>query len=275
MNSPSPQPLLEVHNLVKCFHGGRQKRILAVDGVSFQLRAGESLGLIGESGCGKSTLARLILGLEQTDKGDILLEGQSAQKLLKRDRLAYYQIVQMVFQNPYDVFDQRLTIGEILLRPLQLHGLVSSKAQGLAKAMQALEQAGLLPAEDYIRRYPHELSGGQLQRIAILRAMLLSPRLLIADEPVTNLDVSVRAEVINMLLDLQAASNMALIFISHDLATTAYLSDRLMVMQAGKIVEEGSTEKILTEAEDPYTQLLLENCQGLKRSQRKSQSPLA
>lgn len=268
MNSPSVQPLLQVKNLVKYFYGGRQKVIKAVDGVSFDLRPGESLGLIGESGCGKSTLARLILGLEVADQGDILLEGQSAQQFLRKDRLAYYQTIQTVFQNPYDVFDQRLTIGEILLRPLQLHGLVTSKVQGLAKAMQALEQAGLLPAEDYIRRYPFELSGGQLQRIAILRAMLLSPRLLIADEPVTNLDVSVRAEVINMLLDLQAASNMALIFISHDLATTAYLADRLMVMQAGKIVEEGTTERILTDAQDPYTRLLLENCQGLKRSQK-------
>ncbi len=176
--------------------------------------------------------------------------------------------MQTVFQNPYDVFDQRLTIGEILLRPLQLHGLAKSKVQGLARAMEALEQAGLLPAEDFIRRYPYELSGGQLQRIAILRAMLLSPRLLIADEPVTNLDVSVRAEVINMLLDLKAASNMALIFISHDLATTAYISDRLMVMQAGHIVEKGSTEEILAGPQDPYTRLLLDNCQGLKRSQR-------
>ncbi|MDD7319440.1 MAG: ABC transporter ATP-binding protein [Prevotellaceae bacterium] len=268
MNSPCVQPLLQVKNLVKYFYGGRQKVIKAVDGVSFDLQPGESLGLIGESGCGKSTLARLILGLEVADQGDILLEGQSAQQLLRKDRLAYYQTIQTVFQNPYDVFDQRLTIGEILLRPLQLHGLVTTRVQGLAKAMQALEQAGLLPAEDYIRRYPYELSGGQLQRIAILRAMLLGPRLLIADEPVTNLDVSVRAEVINMLLDLQAASNMALIFISHDLATTAYLADRLMVMQAGKIVEEGATERILTDAQDPYTRLLLENCQGLKRSQK-------
>lgn len=268
MSNYADRPLLEVNHLVKYFYGGRQKVIKAVDGVSFQLRPGESLGLIGESGCGKSTLARLLLGLEQADKGEILLEGKSNQELLRQDRLAYYRRVQTVFQNPYDVFDRRLTIGDILLRPLQLHGLVKSKVEGLARAMEALEQAGLLPAEDFIRRYPYELSGGQLQRIAILRAMLLSPRLLIADEPVTNLDVSVRAEVINMLLDLKAASQMALIFISHDLATTAYISDRLMVMQAGHIVEAGSTEEILAGPQDPYTHLLLDNCQGLKRSQR-------
>ncbi len=268
MSNYADRPLLEVNHLVKYFYGGRQKVIKAVDGVSFQLRPGESLGLIGESGCGKSTLARLLLGLEQADKGEILLEGKSNQELLRQDRLAYYRRVQTVFQNPYDVFDRRLTIGDILLRPLQLHGLVKSKVEGLARAMEALEQAGLLPAEDFIRRYPYELSGGQLQRIAILRAMLLSPRLLIADEPVTNLDVSVRAEVINMLLDLKAASHMALIFISHDLATTAYISDRLMVMQAGHIVEAGSTEEILAGPQDPYTRLLLDNCQGLKRSQR-------
>lgn len=256
--------LLEVRDVHKTYSEGKKSAVYAVKGVSFQLNAGEILGLIGESGCGKSTLAKLLLQLERPGKGEMLLDGIAMEKRLAEGRLAFYRDIQMVFQNPFEVFDSRRRIAEILSRPLLLHHLVKSKEEARQRVLNVLGEAGLRPAEDFARRYPHELSGGQLQRIAILRAMLLEPRILVADEPVTMLDVSVRADILNLLLDLQAERGTAILFISHDLATTAYISDRLMVMKDGLIVEEGPTEQLLNNPKDPYTEALLAHRGGIK-----------
>lgn len=252
--------ILEVRNVHKFYDKGKKTATHAVKGVSFSLDEGEILGLIGESGCGKSTLAKLLLQLERADSGELLLDGEDLAKRLRRNRLAFYRDIQMVFQNPFEVFDSRYRIGEVLMRPLQLHRLAKSKSEAKQRVLDILNEAGLRPAEDFARRFPHELSGGQLQRIAILRAMLLEPRVLIADEPVTMLDVSVRADILNLLLDLRDKHKMAILFISHDLATTAYLADRLMVMKEGIIVEEGPTEKLLYKPQNAYTEALLANC---------------
>lgn len=247
--------VLEARHLIKTF--GRGKRLVrAVQDVSFELQPGETVGLIGESGSGKSTLARLLVGLLTADAGELRLHGKPYRDYLS-DRKAFAREVQMIFQNPYDVFDRRFTIGELLARPLKIHGLVRSQAAAREKILESLEQVAISPAEDFIARYPGELSGGQLQRIAILRAMLLEPRLLVADEAVSSLDVSVRAEVLNLILKLKQTHDMAILFISHDLDTTAYIADRIMVMYHGEIIENKSTEDIIEHPEHAYTKALL------------------
>lgn len=253
--------LLEVKNLHKYF-GKNKDLVKAVNDVSFSLEAGETVGLIGESGCGKSTLARLILALLEPDKGELILHGK-AYREFKGRRLDFYRQVQMVFQNPYDVFDQRFTIGQILARPLKIHALVDSKEAAREKILESLEAVSIQPAHDFIDRHPYELSGGQLQRIAILRAMLLEPDLLVADEAVSSLDVSVRAEVLNLLMSLKKSHKMAMLFISHDIQTTAYIADRLMVMYFGKIVESGRTEEIIENPQHDYTKALLNSSKSI------------
>lgn len=177
----------------------RRQQIKAVDGVSFQLKRGETLGVIGESGCGKSTLGRLLIQLEPPTGGDIRLFGESSQALLKKDPLKFRRSCQMIFQNPFDTFDPRYRLKKILMDPMKLHGIGASEEERMQMVLDVLEQSGLTPAIDYVDRFPHELSGGQLQRIAILRSMLLNPTFMVADEPVSMLDVSIRADIINML----------------------------------------------------------------------------
>lgn len=258
--------LLEVKDLRKVYQkkGQGKQETIALAGVNFSLHRGEILGVIGESGCGKSTLSRILVGLEKATAGEVLTDGEMQQDLLKKDALAFRRKVQMVFQNPYDVFDGRHRLEEILRHPLKLHNIGGSKEERDSLVQKALTQAGLVPWQDFKNRYPHELSGGQLQRLAILRAVLLNPELLLADEPVTMLDVSLRAGILEMLRTMQQELNMGILFISHDIATVATISHRIMVMYLGHLVEIGRKEELIQGACHPYTQALLFNSNTLR-----------
>lgn len=234
--------------------------IKSVDGVSLSVKAGEILGIIGESGCGKSTLGRMLVRLEKPTSGQIRLDGEDAEKLIHENRLNFRRKTQMIFQNPFDAFDPRFKIEKVLTDALKLHKIGKNHAERRQMAIKRLEEVGLVPAESFLSRYPHGISGGQLQRIAILRSMLLAPSVVVADEPVSMLDVSIRAEVINMLHRTVRENKTALIFISHDISTTRYISDRIAIMYLGKIVEIGPAETVATEPVHPYTKALISNC---------------
>ncbi|MDF1507244.1 ABC transporter ATP-binding protein [Robertmurraya sp. DFI.2.37] len=237
----------------------RNQDIKSVDGVSFSLNKGEILGVIGESGCGKSTLGRILVKLEEPTSGSISINGVPSQNLFKQDPLAFRRTAQMIFQNPFDTFDPRYTIAKVLVSTMKLHNIGKSKDERLAMCIDLLEKGGLKPATEYLHRYPHELSGGQLQRISILLSMLLEPMFVVADEPVSMLDVSIRADIINMLADLCKQENTAMVFISHDITTTRYISDRVAVMYLGRIVETGPTDEVMHNPQHPYTRALISN----------------
>lgn len=243
--------------------GEEKQWIKAVDGVNFNLEKGEILGVIGESGCGKSTLGRILTRLENPSKGDVLIGGVSTSEMLKKDPKSFRSEVQIVFQNPFDTFTPRDTIGKILMRPLKNYNIGNNETERHQMCLKALEEGGLRPAEDIMIRYPHELSGGQLQRISIIRAMFLKPSFVIADEPVSMLDVSVRADIINMLMDLSKIHNAAVLFISHDIALTRYISDNIAVMYLGRIVEYGTADEVVKNPKHPYTQALISNCASI------------
>lgn len=264
-------PVLEVNNVAR-YYTQRKKhvtsdgrvlkhvKIRSVDGVSFKLNKGEVLGIIGESGCGKSTLGRLIVRLEAPTSGSIIINGHNAEDLIKKDRLHFRRTTQMIFQNPFDSFDPRYTIEKIFLDTLKLHNIGENNDERRKITIEKLEGVGLLPADSFLSRYPHELSGGQLQRISILRSMMLEPSVVVADEPVSMLDVSIRADIINMLYNAAKEHNTSLVFISHDISTTRYISDRIAVMYLGRIVEMGSANELAENPQHPYTKALISNC---------------
>ncbi len=263
-----PECVLEAADVTKHYYrnesratGGSRKAVVkSVDGVSLCLKKGEVLGLLGETGCGKSTLGRVLAGLEPPTSGSVSLDGEDIGLLVRRDRKALRRRAQMIFQNPFDTFDARHRIERVLAGTLALHGIGADKRERLQLAAQALESAGLRPAADFLGRYPSELSGGQLQRIAILRSMLLGPKLIVADEPVSMLDVSVRADIINMLGRLAHEKDTSVVFISHDISTARYICDTIAVMYLGRIVEIGPALEVLDAPAHPYTRALISNC---------------
>lgn len=260
------EEVISVSNVVKHYKdrkSSKNPKIKSVDGVSFTLKKGEILGVIGESGCGKSTLGKVLVKLEEVTSGEIRINGMEANLLFKKNELQFRRTAQMIFQNPFDTFDPRYTIAKILTNAMKLHQIGANHQERLEISKQKLEAAGLRPAEDYLHRYPHELSGGQLQRISILRSMLLNPAFIVADEPVSMLDVSIRADIINMLKNICEEHQTSMVFISHDITTTRYISDRIAVMYLGRIVETGAADEVLHNPKHPYTQALISNSSHL------------
>jgi oligopeptide/dipeptide ABC transporter ATP-binding protein len=252
--------LLEVENLVKHFpverslFGRPTAFVKAVDGVSFRLEAGKTLALVGESGCGKSTVSRLVLRLIEPDAGRIRFEGRDLLALDANELRAFRREAQIIFQDPYASLNPRMTVGQILSEPLVLHDLVPAP-QRRDRVEELLRLVGLEPR--VIRRYPHEFSGGQRQRIAIARALAVEPKLIICDEPVSALDVSIRSQILNLLRDLQDRLGLAYIFVSHDLAVVKHIADRVAVMNLGVIVEIADADALFTFPRHPYSRALL------------------
>lgn len=249
--------LLEVEHLKQYFPvaGKRGQFVHAVDDVSFFIREGETFGLVGESGCGKSTVARAIVRLSQPTSGRILLDGQDITTLSERAMRPIRKKVQMVFQDPYSSLNGRITIQEILAEPLIAQRTGMTRAQMLERAREALRRVNL--SEDYLRRYPHEFSGGQRQRICIARALMVNPKLLICDEAISALDVSIQAQVVNMLADFQQEMGLTYLFIAHDLSMVRHVSHRVGVMYLGHLMEVCESEEIYRHPLHPYTQGLL------------------
>ena len=253
-------PLLSVRNLRVHFPlpGGAfaEKRVVkAVDGVSFDLTAGETLGIVGESGCGKSTLGRAVLQLIPPSAGQVVWLGQDLQGRSKRDMRALRQDMQIIFQDPLAALDPRMNVGAIIAEPLDTFEPNLAKAEREARVAETMQRVGLSPA--LINRYPHEFSGGQCQRIGIARAMILKPKLIVCDEPVSALDVSIQAQIVNLLRKLQREENLALIFISHNLSVVRLISSRVMVLYLGKVAELADRDEIYASPRHPYTQALL------------------
>lgn len=249
-------PLLVARGLIKTFGGGLAgSAVKAVDDVSLSVCRGETVALVGESGSGKSTLGRLVNRLIEADSGDIQLDGVDVRNLRGADRRRLRQRVQMVFQDPMASLNPRHRIVDTLARPLRLHGLVRSQAEARDKAVDLLAEVGIGP--EALDRFPHEFSGGQRQRIGIARALSVGPDLLICDEPVSALDVSVQAQIITLLEDLKTRRNLAQLFIAHDLALVRRIADRVAVMYRGRIVEIGETEAMFRDPVHPYTRTLL------------------
>ena len=268
----TPTPLLRVRDLQVTYaletnlFGKAKKELNAVDGLSFDIYRGETLGLVGESGCGKSTLGRALLQLIQHNAGSIEYDGKSLDQLSPSETKSLRRKMQIVFQDPYSSLNPRITVGEAIAEPLKVHHLVqTSNTQAIKqsnnqaikeKVLSLMQQVGLEP--DWYNRYPHEFSGGQRQRVCIARALILQPELVVCDESVSALDVSVQAQVLNLLNELKEQHGYTYLFITHDLSVVKYLSDRIMVMEKGKIVEQGPAEELFAHPQHPYTQRLLD-----------------
>lgn len=246
-------PLLEVQDLHKHFPVGRQQ-LHAVDGVSFSLERGETLGLVGESGCGKSTVARTVVGLHPATSGSVRFEGTELVGMSRKQMRPFRRRIQMIFQDPYASLDPRQTVASILAEPLNVHRLGKPRTRRL-RAMQLLDAVGLNPR--HVHRYPHEFSGGQRQRIGIARALALEPDLIICDEPVSALDVSIQAQIVNLLEELQERFGLAYLFIAHDLAVVRHICRRIAVMYLGRIVEVAPRDELFASPQHPYTRALL------------------
>ncbi len=275
------QPLLEVKNLKKYFPVKKrklfdeQRHLMAVDDISLEIRAGETLGIVGESGCGKSTLAKTIARLYESTSGQVFFKDKEISLLSQKQLRPLRPKIQYVFQDPYESLNPRHTVASILEEPFIIHTDLSSNERK-AEVKKLLKVVGLAPESD--QKYPNEFSGGQRQRIGIARALALNPEILICDEPVSALDVSVQSQIINLLMKLQRELNIAILFIAHDLAVVKHISDRIAVMYLGKIVESATSDELFKTPRHPYTQLLLDAIPNpnpaVKRSKRQIQGEL-
>ena len=255
-------PLLRVENVAKSYFSkvgvfGQKQEIKAVNGISFDVFEGETLGLVGESGCGKSTLGKVILQLEKATKGSIFYKGKEITSLKSKDLRSLRKDIQLIFQDPYSSLHPRKIIGQAIIEPMEVHGIGSSKKQRKEKAMELLSRVGL--EESYFHRYPHQLSGGQRQRVGIARTIAMEPKLVICDESVSALDISVQAQVLNLLNELKEDFGFTYIFISHDLAVVKYMADQLLVMNKGAIEEIGDADEIYANPVKQYTKKLIDS----------------
>ncbi len=246
---------LQVNKLKKYFHVGKDETLKAVDDVSFDVIEGETFGLVGESGCGKSTIGRTIMGLYDRTAGEVVFNEKNVHELKDTETFDFHRSMQMIFQDPYASLNPRSTVKEIISEPMEIHGLYPDKKERLDRVYQLLEEVGL--SRDHANRYPHEFSGGQRQRIGIARALALDPEFIIADEPISALDVSVQAQVVNLLRKLQKEKGLTYLFIAHDLSMVKHISDRIGVMYLGNMVELTKASDLYKRPLHPYTQALL------------------
>ncbi len=262
------EPILKVENLKKYFpvkrtffetiKGAPQKKVHAVDGISFEIYKQQVFALVGESGCGKSTTGKLIVKLLEPTDGKIYLEGQDVTHIKTREEIMNYRRhVQIIFQDPFSSMNPRFRIFDILEEPLLIHGIGETKAEREELIYKALEMVKITPPEDYVGRFPHMLSGGQRQRVAIARALILNPTFIVADEPVSMLDVSIRAEILELMKELKEKMGVTYLYITHDMSTARYFADWMAVMYLGRIVEMGPVEKVIDNPLHPYTRALL------------------
>lgn len=266
-------PLLSVSDLAVHFPIGRGQTVRAVDGVSFTVERGETLGLVGESGCGKSTTGRALLRLLPATQGRVVFDGQDVLAASEHTlRTTLRRRMQIMFQDPYASLSPRFSIGQIVAEPLEIHRVGASRAEREARVAELLKQVGLSP--DTARRHPHEFSGGQRQRVGIARALALQPEFLVLDEPVSALDISVRAQVVNLLADLQAEHGIAYLFIGHDLSLIRHAARRVAVMYLGRIVEMATAQSLYSNPRHPYTRSLLDAVPVPDPSRRRERAPL-
>lgn len=257
--------LIEVDNLkkyyqvssgIKSVFSQEKSYVKAVDNISFNIKKGEILGLAGESGSGKTTTGEILVKLQEVTDGDVEFDKHDFLSTSKEEEKAFRKEVQMIFQDPYETLNPRFTTLETIAEPLKIYGM-KDKAKIYEKVIEVLEIAELRPAEQYVHRYPHELSGGQRQRVAIARGIVLEPKFLVADEPVSMLDVSIRADILNLLKNLRERMGLTMLYVSHDLSTIKYLCDRIAIMYLGKIVEIGEVNQVIHNPKHPYTKVLL------------------
>ena len=249
------KPIMEVKNLKKYFRIDSKRTLKAVDDVTFTIYEGETLGIVGESGCGKTTCGRACIGVYEATAGEVLYKGQDVHKMNAAQKKEFTKKVQMIFQDPYSSLDPRLKVHDIIAEGMQIHGLVKSKQEEIEAVQDLLKQVGLNP--EHASRYVHEFSGGQRQRIGIARALAVNPEFLMCDEPISALDVSVQAQVVNLLVKLQKERGLTCMFIAHDLSMVKHISDRVGVMYLGNMVELAEADALYEEPLHPYTQALL------------------
>ncbi|WP_225743223.1 ABC transporter ATP-binding protein [Marinilactibacillus sp. Marseille-P9653] len=252
----SKEKILEVKNLKQYFNEGSKNEVRAVDDITFDIFRGETFGLVGESGSGKSTTGRSIIRLYEPTAGEIDFQGTQVHKISKKkDLLQFRRDMQMIFQDPYASLNPKMKVRDIIAEGIDIHGLVNSKEERNARVIELLELVGLNP--DHASRYPHEFSGGQRQRIGIARALAVKPKFIVADEPISALDVSIQAQVVNLLMDLQKSQDLTFLFIAHDLSMVKYISDRIGVMNSGKLLELAPAEDVYNKPLHAYTESLL------------------
>jgi len=264
----SSEIILETRNLKKYFtvrsgllagllKSRQQEYVKAVDGISIELRRDEIFAVVGESGCGKTTCARMLLRLEEPTEGEIWFDGVEVSKMPEYEFMKYRTRIQMIFQDPYSSLNSNMRIGDIIAEPLKIHQVYESIEDERNKVIESLENVGMIPATDYIDRYPHELSGGQRQRVAVAAALALDPEVLVADEPVSMLDVSMRGQILKLLLEIRERLGITILFITHDLAVARQIADRIAVTYLGRIVETGDAKQIIDNPQHPYTKALV------------------